>query len=229
MKTIKENLFRKIRAFTLIELLVVIAIIAVLAALMIPLAAGALLKQRINRAMTEMAQLDTAIDSYKAARGHFPPDNPNNYARPQLFYELTGTYFQQRNPPRTFVRLKGIDQLPQATVQAAFGVDGFVNTSLTENVNPEALKQLEVRDFFSTLKNSQFLGTNYNGVTVYFIGLPMDGLNEILSPEGRRLTPWHYNSSNPTNNPESFDLWVDIILRGKTNRICNWSATPIVL
>jgi hypothetical protein len=37
------------------------------------------------------------------------------------------------------------------------------------------------------------------------------------------LNPWQYNSSHPTNNPNSFDLWVDIIINGKTNRISNWS------
>jgi prepilin-type N-terminal cleavage/methylation domain-containing protein len=230
MKTIHKNILRRLRAFTLIELLVVISIIAILAALMIPLATNALITQRKNRALTELAQIDTAIDSYKAARGHFPPDNasnnPDKYARPQLFYELTGTYFEQRDSPRTFVRLKGAHQIPEATVKAVFGTDGFVNTSYTENVNPEALKQLEARDYFSTLKVTQYQ-TNAAGVA--FLGVPIDGVNEITNPDNKRLTPWHYNSSNPTNNPESFDLWVDIILKGKTNRICNWSPTPIVL
>ena len=41
--------------------------------------------------------------------------------------------------------------------------------------------------------------------------------------------PWRYNSSNPTNNPGQFDLWVDILVGGKTNRVSNWSPRPQVV
>ncbi len=41
--------------------------------------------------------------------------------------------------------------------------------------------------------------------------------------------PFRYNSSNPTNNPNSYDLWVDIVISGKTNRINNWSSEPIIV
>jgi hypothetical protein len=44
-----------------------------------------------------------------------------------------------------------------------------------------------------------------------------------------KLNPFRYISTNPTNNPKSFDLWIDIIVQGKTNRICNWSEDAIVL
>jgi hypothetical protein len=33
-------------------------------------------------------------------------------------------------------------------------------------------------------------------------------------------------STNPTNNPGSFDLWIDVLYGGKTNRISNWSKDP---
>ena len=45
---------------------------------------------------------------------------------------------------------------------------------------------------------------------------------------GKLLNPWRYNSGHPTNNPNSYDLWVDVLIRGKTNRFCNWSRDPIV-
>jgi hypothetical protein len=41
------------------------------------------------------------------------------------------------------------------------------------------------------------------------------------------LTPWNYVSSNPTNNPTEFDLWMDVTWRGTTNRISNWSEDPV--
>jgi hypothetical protein len=37
--------------------------------------------------------------------------------------------------------------------------------------------------------------------------------------------PWRYNSSNPTNNPNGYDLWIDLSISGKTNRISNWNRT----
>jgi hypothetical protein len=40
---------------------------------------------------------------------------------------------------------------------------------------------------------------------------------------GVDLNPWRYNSSSPTNNPGSYDLWVQLSIGGKTNLICNWS------
>jgi hypothetical protein len=41
-------------------------------------------------------------------------------------------------------------------------------------------------------------------------------------PSAPGVNPWRYVSSNPTNNPGGFDLWVDVIIGGKTNRIANW-------
>ena len=51
----------------------------------------------------------------------------------------------------------------------------------------------------------------------------------VLNGVTTGLNPWRYVSNNPTNNPGAFDLWVDIVIDGKTNRISNWSTTPQVL
>ncbi len=40
------------------------------------------------------------------------------------------------------------------------------------------------------------------------------------------MTLWHYVSTNPTNNQDSYDLWMDIKYGGKTNRISNWNPDP---
>ena len=37
------------------------------------------------------------------------------------------------------------------------------------------------------------------------------------------INPWRYNSSNPTNNPGAYDLWIQLSISGKTNLICNWN------
>src|SRR6185295_5062625 len=64
--------------FTLIELLVVIAVIAILAAMIIPIT-GAVNKTKIrSKAKGELAQIETAIESYHAKHGIYPPDNAGN-------------------------------------------------------------------------------------------------------------------------------------------------------
>ncbi len=37
------------------------------------------------------------------------------------------------------------------------------------------------------------------------------------------LNPWRYVSTQPTNNPASFDLWAEYVEGGKVKVICNWS------
>ncbi|MEN9675755.1 MAG: hypothetical protein RIS76_1651, partial [Verrucomicrobiota bacterium] len=83
-------------AFTLIELLVVISIIAVLAGLVVGLAPMANRRMKEARIRAELAALTSAIDSYKAKYGVYPPDNydpvrkQSNPVLNSLFYELTG-------------------------------------------------------------------------------------------------------------------------------------------
>ena len=60
------------------------------------------------------------------------------------------------------------------------------------------------------------------------VGWPISSI-ALIYPKYPTVNPWRYNSSNPTNNPGHFDLWVDIILSGKTNRISNWSAKPQIV
>src|ERR1035438_8848200 len=77
-----------INGFTLIELLTVIAVIGVLAAFTVPVLHGVSRLKYLNTTKAEMGQLETAIDSYHAAYGFYPPDNPGNSLTNQLYYEL---------------------------------------------------------------------------------------------------------------------------------------------
>ena len=81
------------RGFTLIELLVVIVIIGILASLVVGLSGTASRKMRESRTRAELAGIGTAIESYKAKFGHYPPDNPKDPALNSLYYELTGCLF----------------------------------------------------------------------------------------------------------------------------------------
>jgi prepilin-type N-terminal cleavage/methylation domain-containing protein len=209
---------RNEKAFTLVELLVVIAIIGLLAGLIVSLSGHAIEKSRLSRVKVELKNVETIIQSYKEKKGFYPPDNPKSTVTNQLFYELTGTtYVPGLNPPATavFKTVKGSEQISATLVASTFNVGGFVNTTQDPVENPV---------FSFNFSPGQY-ATNNAGITL--LVCPVDGPNMMVSGT-RLINPWSYNSSNPTNNPDSFDLWVDVIMRGKTNRICNWSA-PIVL
>jgi prepilin-type N-terminal cleavage/methylation domain-containing protein len=208
------------QAFTLIELLVVIAVIGVLAAMLMPLGASVKRTAYINKTRAEMSQLETAIDSYKAAYGFYPPDNPNGVLTNQLFYELVGT----TNNGVNFVTLDGSAQIsfnPVNSVKIAFGRDGFVNCNST---NKSAEDSQMAKDFLSNLKPQQVVAYTNAGVGMTLLSASVGGPDSGYMPLGvQNLNPWRYNSSNPTNNPGAYDLYVQLVIGGKTNLICNWS------
>ncbi len=205
------------RGFTLIELLIVIAIIAILAAMIIPVT-GAVNRAKIkSKAHAELEHVATAIELYKAKLGHYPPDNPGYPALNQLYFELVGTTFTNGN----YVTLDGAAQVTAAALPAVFGsgVGGFINTSRTgagDESRPAGrfLNNLKP-DETVTITNPQ---PNLTKLLVAAVPAPVGYINYIS-----------YVSSNPTNNPNSFDLWVDVIINNKTNRINNWSRQPVIL
>ena len=60
------------RAFTIVELLIVIAIIAILAALLLPVLAGARVAAQKKQAALEISQIVSAIQQYDSAYSRFP-------------------------------------------------------------------------------------------------------------------------------------------------------------
>jgi hypothetical protein len=68
--------------------------------------------------------------------------------------------------------------------------------------------------------------TTSHGVPVTILITADGGPDVTYMPLGQSgINPWRYNSSNPTNNPGSYDLWVQLSISGKTNLICNWSKS----
>ena len=63
---------RPVRAFTLVEMLIVIAIIAILAALLLPVLAGAKKAAQKKQAALEISQIVGAIQQYDSVYGRFP-------------------------------------------------------------------------------------------------------------------------------------------------------------
>ncbi|HEU5124485.1 MAG TPA: type II secretion system protein [Verrucomicrobiae bacterium] len=193
---------RSTRAFTLIELLIVIAIIAVLAGLIFSAMPGIKAKQATSVAKSELTQITTAIEAYKARYGSYPPDSPTNvFPANPLYFELTGMVISGNS----YKSLDGSYEIPINTVTNGLKVPGLVNASTTAAATDD---HPAIETFLKQIKPDQI--TTNNGV-------------RVLTCSVDDTAVWRYNSSNPTNNPGSYDLWVDLVFGGKTNRISNWS------
>jgi len=217
---------RRCLAFTLIELLVVISIIALLAGLIVGLARNAGQSNKRTRVQAELNQVITAIYAYKAHFGHYPPDNvaPTkivNAVTNQLFYELTGVLVDESKG--MFHARDREQRFSTVPVKAFFNRDGFVNAG----ANPKELKS------FISLKASQrrAISSLTPGPEIEVLAVSVDWPPNYPSftpfnstdPQIRRVNPWRYVSTNPTNNPDSFDLWAEFVEGGKIKIICNWS------
>jgi prepilin-type N-terminal cleavage/methylation domain-containing protein len=214
--------------FTLIELLVVISVISVLAALSFPALRGVKISMLRARAKSELIALQTVIENYKDKLGYYPPDNKvvgnaDPYAFNQLYFELLGT----TNAGGVYHTLDDSAQISAdpTVLAAAFAgpVTGFMNCA-----RPRSGDELPTGvAFIKGLRPTQYLGiTNAGSSTV--VAVLGAGLEGPL-PFAVKFSPWRYNSSNPRYNTKSFDLWIDVLAGGKTNRICNWSDKPIVV
>ena len=61
------------------------------------------------------------------------------------------------------------------------------------------------------------------GLLVTSVGGP----DPNYSPLPGGVNPFRYVYPG-TNNPNSYDLWVQLVIRGKTNLICNWNKQVTV-
>jgi prepilin-type N-terminal cleavage/methylation domain-containing protein len=245
-------------AFTLIELLTVISIIAVLAGMVVGLAPVASAKMKEARVRGELAGLVTAIESYKAKFGVYPPDHTYKATFPgvgevtvvnpimnTLYYELTGALVDNRQA--LFFTADDEVQLRADVLFNLTGREGFVNAiprvGIGATLSPED-RQLKRRLFSREFKAYQsceiFRRTNNAGYVdfeVLAVGHSGDasgkkgaGVSWPLNipaanhpiPTNPGLNPWRYVSTNPTNNPNSFDLWAEIIVKGERRIIGNW-------
>ena len=219
-------------AFTLIELLVVIAIIAILASLIFPITGALDKKKKIAVAQTQLKAMETAIDGYKTKLGYYPPDNTNNIVTNQLYFELLGT---TNNGTATvgatqFGTLDGSAQITSAQILSFFNTQGFANTSTRAHSDDAGAA---ATTFLTGLTPNQIgvvdpVNAPQVKILVCAVDWPTDKQPPPI-PSNPILNPWHYVSSHPTNNTSTYDLWVDVIARGKTNRVSNWSTTPIQL
>jgi prepilin-type N-terminal cleavage/methylation domain-containing protein len=216
------------QAFTLIELLVVISIIGILAAFTIPVAHAVKKYQYISQTKAEMGKLTSAIDSYKNACGFYPPSNPAYPGQTidcmfsPLYYELLGTTNSNpANPDNgTYYPLDGSAGISSYNFTNACGVGGIVNC--TKGSGEDALP---AKNFLAGLKPNQFgIYSNNNAAATILLG-SAGGPDLTYSPltGAPGVNPWRYVSPG-VNNPNSYDLWMQLSIGGKTYLVCNWSS-----
>ncbi len=222
------------RAFTLIELLIVISIIALLAALTFPAVKAARISIIRARAKAEMVRLEAAIESYHHKLGYYPPDariasNPDPYALNELYYELLGTTNIPVGGDDSIYRtLDGSAEIRAKVLPTVFGPGVTAIMNCTRGGGGDEVPTGAA--FLNNLKSGQFLPITIGaGLTPTVLGSALEGPLMYQSPSGLEINPWRYNFSNPRYNPKSFDLWIDVTVGDKTNRICNWSDRPIVV
>ena len=219
-------------AFTLVEMLVVLSIIGILIALIFPLVSAAKTRAMFTSARAELEQIQTAIEDYHAKYQFYPPDNPNNSAINQLYFELEGTVLVNG----VYQTLDGSGQIAVTDLSAVFSptVTGLRNSStdrkseegsqavnfLKASLRPNQIGQLKTPSGFV---NAPLLLCSAKWPDVASQPVP------VPPALANGFNPWRYVSTAPTNNPKGFDLWIDILVRGKTNRICNWRREPQIL
>ncbi len=225
MKTISENkILPRRRAFTLVELLVVISIIGVLAAFTLVGLKSVKRTQKISSAKVEIREIELAIENYKAKYSAYPPGN--NFGNPllsQLYYELSGTTITAIGGVNYYVTLDGSSQIKVTDVPVAYKVDGFLNC--TKGGGEDAAS---AKNFLPGLKPNRInIQVPNNGVTTTMLVTTVGGPDDNYQPlNATALNPFRY--VNPgTNNPDSYDLWVQLVINKQTNLVCNWSKTVL--
>ena len=217
-------------AFTLIELLVVIAIMAIIAAFILPVTGAIKRQQYLKTARAEMDQIATALDNYKAKYGAYPPSNPNlSPLYNTLYYELSGV----THNGTLYTTLDSACKIDETAYGNAFkdsqnisSIGGIINCT-----KGGAEDGTIAKNFLPSLKQNRY-GTSLtpvNNVPITNLVTSVRGPDANYKPLGiPDVNPFRYLYPG-TNNPSSYDLWIDLQISGKTNRISNWSTKPQIL
>jgi len=209
-----EVRFTSDSAFTLVELLTVIAIIGVLAAFILAVAGGVKKTEYISTATAQMNKIEAALERYKSQYGTYPPSGTNVLVNP-LYYELVGTSHTNTANPGLFTTLDG-----NANGDPTFfGMSGFINCDKSGSGGDNGAVAV---DFLAELKPNE-LGSVSNNTTTNFLLVVSVGGPDVGYGPAYGYNPWRYAYPG-TNNPNSYDLWAQLVINQKTNLICNWSS-----
>ncbi len=221
--------------FTLIELLVVIAVMAILAGFTLVVVGQIKKTEYVSTARAELTQIESALKDYNSKYGTYPPSNLNvSPLVNTLYYELSGvTVATGNNGIQTYKTLDTACSIAQPNYKSAFNaggssIDGILNCTQGAGDDLKA-----ARNFLPSLKPNR-IGTSAspfsNGIAVTNLITAMQGPDTKYTPLGANypdLNPFRYQYPG-TNNPSSYDLWIQLVINGKTNLICNWTKTVII-
>lgn len=234
MKTQTPIFPRPQRGFTLVEMLVVMAVIVVLAAMIFPAASVIKGKSTIRKARSELLAVALAIENYKQKFGHYPPDHivivggrMEASRSNSLYFELCGVV---QKTATDFETLDGSARVSIADAQTHFGHGGFVNCA--KGGGDDNAQAASV--FLRKLPPKQYADLGAVPPTLRVLTCTIDWpekLGSLLNiPNLPGANPWRYDCSSTNRfNSDGFDLWIDIVVGGKTNRISNWSETPTLV
>jgi len=194
--------------------MVVISIMAILGALVVGLARRAADHKRLARVQAELSKWATMIDAYQNKLGFYPPSNPDNPFGPAvhpLFYELAGASINDANQTYTTYTTgySSGETISNSVVKQVFGLAGLVNAASEKGEAVSFGKNIQAGDVIS-LTNAGWDGP---------VTLPRVS---VEGPPPYPVNVWHYDSKHPTHNTNSYDLWAEIMVGGKTNIIGNW-------
>src|SRR5439155_8577225 len=158
--------------------------------------------------------------------GYYPPNNVMSMSAAgtnvdsainPILYELTGVFVD--NTARLFRSASGQVQWTQGAVMGVFRRDGFVNAV-------EAKQAKSTKSFLPGLKASQVRTVTVGAQPVQLLAVPVDYPNSYAGPRPamvpKQVNPWRYVSTNPTNNPNGFDLWAEVPIGKEIRIIGNW-------
>ena len=207
--------------FTLIELLVVISIMALLAGLTIPVLGAVKKHQYLKTARAELEQIASALDNYKAKYGAYPPSYPNiPPVWNTLYYELSGVIHD--NIAKTNITLDGSCPISDAAYGNAFTpgkMGGIVNSTKDGGEDSTSAK-----NFLLGMRANRYGTSLLNGVWITNLVTSVRGPDAGYQPVGvQDVNPFRYVYPG-TNNTKSYDLWIDLSIKGQTNRLSNWSG-----
>lgn len=208
----RASRLRGATGFTLIELLVVIAVIAILMGLLMVGFTAAGKQKYKSRIEAQRMEIETAIEEYHSKRGAYPPSNKDRLDRPALYYELVGAYANVAKG--AYETLDGRESIPFDTAKQVFSTDGFANAALKPK-SGDIAKSGDAQNFYSNLKPTGISQVTDSGKTFTLLSVP------VKSDRGLYLY-WNYNSVNPTNNPDRYDLWVEWVEKGNTTILGNF-------
>ena len=221
--------FASRNGFTLIELLTVIAIIGVIAGMIFAISGPAKVRQYRSTARGEMERIEAELENYKAKYGSYPPSNPNLSALYNtLYYELSGVTHDTTK--QTYTTLDGACTISETSYGNAFktttpagSIGGIINCtkggSEEGTVAKNFLLDLRANQIGASTTPSGEVITNlvtsvHADVTYRPVGLP-------------DVNPFRYVCPG-TNNPNSYDLWIQLKISGQTNLICNWNKNVVI-